>query len=82
MPTVVVAVLAGAGVGVLAAHYALPTLPLLPADPAVDLIDLSAPWRVVLVLTCVAVVVLCSTGALIAALVARRASLDRAVEAA
>jgi hypothetical protein len=79
LPMVVVSVLAGAGVGVLAAHYALPTLPLLPADPQVDLIDLSAAWGVVLVLVGVAAVVLCTVGAAIAALVARRASPERVV---
>ncbi|MGY2874322.1 putative ABC transport system permease protein [Marmoricola sp. URHA0025 HA25] len=81
LPMVVVSVLIGAGTGVLAAHYALPTLPLLPDDPAVDLVDLSAAWGPVAVLTVVTAVALCTVGLLIAALVARRASLDRVVGA-
>jgi putative ABC transport system permease protein len=79
LPVVLVSVVIGAGAGVLAAHYALPTLPLLPVDPAVDLVDLSAAWGSVLVLTVLTLLVLGVVGALVAGLVARRASLDRAV---
>ena len=82
LPMVVVAVLTGAAAGMLAAHYALPTLPVLPADPPVDLVDLSADWATVLVLTGVAVLALCAVGVVIAGLVARRAVLDRAVDVA
>jgi predicted lysophospholipase L1 biosynthesis ABC-type transport system permease subunit len=81
LPVVLVSVVTGAAAGLLAAHYALPTLPLLPADPAVDLVDLSAAWGAVLVLTVLTLLVLGAAGALVAGLVARRASLDRAVGA-
>jgi putative ABC transport system permease protein len=79
VPTVAVSVLTGAGIGVLAAHYALPTLPMLPADPVVDLIDLSAAWVTVLVVVVGAALALCAAGAVIAALVARRAGLEHVV---
>jgi putative ABC transport system permease protein len=79
VPMVVVSVLVGSAAGVVAAHYALPTLPLLPTDPDVELVDLSTAWSVVLVLTGIAAVVLCGFGAVIAMLVTRRARVDRVV---
>jgi hypothetical protein len=54
VPLLLVSVVLGAVVGMVAAHYALPTLPLLAVDPQVDLTDLSPAWGVVLVLTAVA----------------------------
>lgn len=62
LPTTVAGVVVGVVAGVIAAHYALPTLPLLPADPPVDLVDLSTAWGVVLALAALAVVVLGTFG--------------------
>lgn len=81
VPSMVAAVLAGAVIGVVAAHYALPTLPLLPADPPVDLIDLSPAWRVVLLLGAVAAVVLGLVGWAAARAVAGAARPERIEEA-
>jgi len=80
LPAIVMSVLTGAASGVLAAHFALPTLPLLPADPVVDLVDLSAAWTAVFILAGLTLAVLGAVGALVAAAVARRASLDRTVD--
>jgi len=77
LPTVAVAVLAGAATGVLAAHYALPTLPLLPAAPPVDLVVLSTAWGAVVVLTVLTALVLGGVGVVVADAVFRRATMDR-----
>lgn len=81
LPTIIAAVLAGAAGGVLAAHYALPTLPLLPSDPQVDLVDLSAAWPAVFLMASTTLVTWCGVGWLLAAVAARRATLDRVVGA-
>ncbi|HET6165572.1 MAG TPA: FtsX-like permease family protein, partial [Marmoricola sp.] len=62
VPPTVAAVALGSMVGVLAAHYALPTLPLLATDPDVDVVDLSVAWLVVLVLAGTTVVLLAAFG--------------------
>lgn len=77
LPAIIVAVLAGAVAGVLAAHWAMPTIPLLPSAPRVDLYDLSVAWTPVLVLAAVATVVLCLLGWLLGILISRRSGLDR-----
>jgi hypothetical protein len=79
LPTIPVAVVAGTATGVLAAHFALPSLPLLPHDPQVDLIDLSPAWPIVLTVGAVSLAVLCAVGAVVAWLVERRAGSERAV---
>lgn len=79
VPAIAAAVLSGAAVGVVAAHYALPTLPLLPEDPPVDLVDLSTEWTTVLVLVPVTVVLLCLVGAAVGAAIVRRTRIDQAV---
>jgi hypothetical protein len=79
VPAIAAAVLSGAAVGVVAAHYALPTLPLLPEDPPVDLVDLSTEWTTVLVLVPVTVVLLCLVGAVVGGAIVRRTRIDQAV---
>jgi hypothetical protein len=78
-PAIAAAVLSGAAVGVVAAHYALPTLPLLPDDPPVDLVDLSTAWPTLLVVVPLTVVVLCVVGALVGGIIVRRTRVDRVV---
>lgn len=77
LPAIAAAVLTGGLLGVAAAHYALPTLPLLPVDPPVDLVDLSAAWLPVSALTILAALVLAVVGGLVSAAVRHRATLDR-----
>jgi putative ABC transport system permease protein len=77
VPVVVLAVVTGAAGGIVAAHYALPTLPLLANDPQVDLIDLSTAWPAVALLTAGAAAVLAGFGWAIAVQLARRATPDR-----
>jgi hypothetical protein len=82
LPAIVVAVLAGAAVGALAAHWAMPTIPLLPSEPPVDLLDLSFAWPPVLLVAAGTVVALCVVGWLLSSLVARRSDLTRVQEPA
>jgi hypothetical protein len=58
LPTVLLAVLAGAGCGVLGAVFALPTVPLFAEPRSASTVDLSTPWAVVLVVLAAALVVL------------------------
>jgi putative ABC transport system permease protein len=58
LPTVLLAVLAGAGCGVLGAVFALPTVPLFAEPRSVSTLDISTPWPVVLVVLAVALIVL------------------------
>jgi putative ABC transport system permease protein len=58
LPAALLAVLAGAGCGVLGAALALPTVPLFAAPRAPSTVDLSPPWPVVLAMLAVALLVL------------------------
>ncbi len=80
VPLLLVSVVLGAAVGMLAAHYALPTLPLLAVDPQVDLTDLSTAWGVVLVLTAAAGAILGVAGWASARAVADAARPTRVVD--
>lgn len=81
LPSLLAAVVLGAVGGVVAAHFALPTLPLLATDPQVDLVDLSAAWGVVLTLGAAAVVLLGLVGWAGARAVAAAAGPTRVTEA-
>jgi hypothetical protein len=81
LPAMLVAVLLGATSGVVAAHYALPTLPLLAVDPQVDLVDFSAAWGVVVALAAVALAVLGLVGWTTARAVADAAGPSRVTDA-
>jgi len=81
VPSMIAAVLLGAAIGVVAAHYALPTLPILPTDPPVDLVDLSPAWRLVVALGAVAALVLGIVGWIAARAVAAAARPERLEEA-
>jgi ABC-type antimicrobial peptide transport system permease subunit len=56
LPAALLAVLAGAGCGVLGAALALPTVPLFASARPPSTVDLSAPWPVVLAVLAVALV--------------------------
>ncbi|HST64714.1 MAG TPA: FtsX-like permease family protein, partial [Mycobacteriales bacterium] len=58
LPAALLAVLAGAGCGILGAAFALPTVPLFATPRPVSTVDLSAPWPVVLAVTGIALAVL------------------------
>lgn len=58
LPTALLAVLAGAGCGVLGAVFALPTVPLFAAPRPAESLDLATPWPVVLAVLAAALVVL------------------------
>jgi hypothetical protein len=81
LPAMLVAVLVGAVSGVVAAHYALPTLPLLAVDPPVDLVDFSAAWGVVVALAALALAVLGLVGWATARGVAEAAGPTRVTDA-
>ncbi len=80
LPGMLVAVLVGAVSGVVAAHFALPTLPLLAVDPQVDLVDFSAAWSVVIALAVAALVVLGLVGWTAARSVANAAAPTRVTD--
>jgi hypothetical protein len=79
---IVVAVVSGSAAGVVAAHWAMPTIPLLPTAPPVDLLDLSVAWTPVLVIAGIAAVALSGLGWALGALITRRSRLDRIRESA
>jgi hypothetical protein len=81
LPVILVAVLAGSASGMLAARVAASSVPLLPTAPAADLLDTSLDWPVVLVLGLVAAVALSALGWFVGALLVRRTTLDRLVDA-
>ena len=58
LPTALLAVLAGAGCGVLGAVFALPTVPLFASPRPVETLDLATPWPVVLAVLAAALLVL------------------------
>lgn len=58
LPTALLAVLAGAGCGVLGAVLALPTVPLFAAPRPLSTMDLSVPWPVVVAVLALALVAL------------------------
>ena len=82
LPVILVAVLTGSASGVLAARVAARSVPLLPTAPAADLLDTSLDWPVMLVLGLVAAVALSALGWFVGALLVRRTTLDRLVDAA
>ena len=81
VPAIVVGGVVGALAGVLATHLSLREVPLLPAAPPVDLLDLSVDWPLVAMLTGVAVLTGAGLGWLLGLLTARRAGVDRVLGA-
>ena len=81
VPAVVAGGVVGALAGVIAAHFSLREVPLLPSPPPVDLLDLSVDWPLVALLAGAAVLTGALLGWLLGLLTARRAGVDRVLEA-
>jgi putative ABC transport system permease protein len=82
LPTVALAVLAGAVSGLVGAAVSLPTIPLFAQTPEVDTLDLATPWVAVAAVTVTCLVLLALIGVIAGRTVFRRASLDRLKEGA
>ncbi len=80
LPVVVLAVLAGAGCGLVGAAFALPTVPLFAETPPDGTLDLSAPWGSVLAALAAALAALAIVAWLCGRAVAARARLARVRE--
>jgi putative ABC transport system permease protein len=81
LPIVVLAVLAGAGCGLLGAGFALPTVPLFARARPPSSLDLSTPWTSVLAVLAVELIVLGLVAWLCGSAVVSRARLSRVQEA-
>ena len=77
LPAIAVGVAAGAVVGLVGAHVALPIVPLFATAPEVSTLDLQTPWSVVLSAALTALVVLTLTGLWVGAAMSRQARLQR-----
>jgi hypothetical protein len=77
LPTVLLAVLVGAGCGLLGATLALPTVPLFTQPRPASTLDLSVPWGSVLVVLAAALAGLGLVAWLCGKTVATRARLSR-----
>jgi putative ABC transport system permease protein len=81
LPVVLVGCLAGAGCGVVAAHFALPDVRQFTEPPAVSTIDYSVPWLLVSMATLATVVTLGALALVTSAWTVRRSDLARVRQA-
>lgn len=82
VPTIALAVLAGAAAGLVGAAVSMPTVPLFAQAPEVDTLDLATPWAAVIAATAVCLVLLTLIGVVAGRAVYRRADLGRLKEGA
>ncbi|MDH2414911.1 FtsX-like permease family protein [Nocardioides sp. CER19] len=82
LPTIAVAVLAGAVSGLVGSAVSMSAIPLFAETPEVDTLDLATPWLAVGAATVVCLVLLGAIGAVAGRAVFRRADLDRLKEGA